>query len=105
VERDEQPAVIVPTPVEDGLVPVDRLLITAASAFKQRLTVVLLSGANTGEQAGVRAIRENGGRIILRKRASGMVTEPLDRVADADLADAEVNPAKLVETVIDGFEL
>jgi chemotaxis response regulator CheB len=69
------------------------------------LAVVLLSGANTGEQSGLRVVHENGGRIILRKRASGMVAEPLDQVVEAGLADAEVNPADLTKTVLNGFDL
>ena len=102
---NNQGPVIAPATREEGLVQVDRLLLTAASVFKQRLAVVLLSGANTGEQAGLRAVHENGGRIILRKRASGMVAEPLDPVFEAGLADAEVNPADLIKTVLNGFSL
>jgi CheY-like chemotaxis protein len=40
--------------------PVDRILSTAASVFRHRLTVVLLSGANTGEQSGLREVHEMG---------------------------------------------
>ncbi len=103
VTMNDQRPVIAPATREEGSFPVDRLLTTAATVFKQRLAVVLLSGADTGEQAGLRVVHENGGRIILRKRASGMVAEPLDPVLDAGLADAEVNPADLIKTVIDGF--
>ncbi|MBR9986312.1 MAG: response regulator [Desulfosarcina sp.] len=97
--------VIVPGAPEKGLVQVDRLLITAATVFKHRLAVVLLSGANTGKQSGLRVVHENGGRVILRKRASGMVAEPLDPVVEAGLADEEVNPADLKLTVLNGLDL
>ncbi len=91
---------------EKGLtIHLDQLLFTAASAFKDRLAVVLLSGANTGEQSGIRAVHENGGRVILRKRASGMVAEPLDQVFEAGLADEEVNPTALIHTIVNGFDL
>jgi two-component system chemotaxis response regulator CheB len=96
---------IAPTVAENGLVHVDRILLTAASIFKQRLTVVLLSGANTGDQSGIRAVHENGGRIILRTRSTSMVAEPLDQVFEAGLADAEVNPADIVKTVLNRFDL
>jgi two-component system, chemotaxis family, protein-glutamate methylesterase/glutaminase len=99
---DERP-VISPNLPEKGLVPVDWILVSAASVFKQHLAVVLLSGANTGELSGLRAVRENGGRIILRKRASGMVAKPLDQVFEAGLADVEVNPANLIKTVLSGL--
>jgi two-component system chemotaxis response regulator CheB len=86
-----------------GAFPLDRLLITAAAAFKQRLTVVLLSGADTGEQTGLRAVRESGGRIVLRERASGMVAKPLDAVVESGLAGTEVKPIDLVKAVHDGL--
>jgi len=81
----------------------DRLLTTAAAVFKQRLTIVLLSGAGTGEQEGLRVVHKNGGRIILRERTSGMVAKPLDAVAEAGLADMEVKPSDLVRAVQDGL--
>ena len=99
----EGPAIL-PKARENGLVQVDRLLLTAASVFKQHLAVVLLSGANTGEQSGLRVVHENGGRIILRKRASGMIAEPLDQVVKAGLANEEVNPGDLIKTVLNGFD-
>ncbi|MCB2145723.1 MAG: response regulator [Deltaproteobacteria bacterium] len=105
VKMNGQRPVIVPDVPENGGFHVDRLLLTAASVFKQRLTVVLLSGANTGEQSGLRAVHENGGRIILRTRSSGMVAEPLDHVIEAGLGDEEVNPADLIKTVLNGFDL
>jgi two-component system chemotaxis response regulator CheB len=104
VKMDGDGPVILPRAREKGLVQVDRLLLTAASVFKQHLAVVLLSGANTGEQAGLRVVHDCGGRIILRKRESGMVAEPLDQVVEAGLADEEVTPADLVKTVFNGFD-
>lgn len=86
-----------------GGFPLDRLLVTAAETFKHRLTVVLLSGADTGEQAGLRAVHESGGQIILRERVSGMVAEPLNAVVEAGLADMEVKPVDLVKAVHDGL--
>jgi len=86
-----------------GDFPLDRLLITAAETFKQRLTVVLLSGACTGEQIGLQVVHESGGRIILRERVSSMVTEPLDAVVEAGLADMEVKPGDLVKAVHDSL--
>lgn len=103
VEINGHRPIITPGESEKGLINVDRVLLSAASVFKERLAVVLLSGANTGEQAGLRTVHENGGRIILRNRVSGMVAEPLDQVFEAGLADEEVNPADLVKTILDGF--
>jgi two-component system, chemotaxis family, protein-glutamate methylesterase/glutaminase len=97
--------IVAPTPPEGGKAHVDQVLSSAATLFGERLAVVLLSGADTGDQAGLRLVREHGGRIIIRKRASAMVAAPLDQVFDAGLTDAEVNPAELVRTVLNGFDL
>lgn len=105
VSMDGHQPVIASTPPEAPGVHVDQVLSTAAAVFRERLAVVLLSGANTGEQAGLKEVRKHGGRIILRKRSSCMVAAPLDPVADAGLADAEVNPTELTRMVLNGFDL
>jgi chemotaxis response regulator CheB len=97
--------IITPSASDGGQAHVDRFLSAAASVFRDRLAVVLLSGATTGEQSGLRAVHDHGGRVILRKRASSMVAGPLDQVFEAGLADAEVEPSDLVKTVKKGFEL
>ena len=103
VKMDGLQAVIGPGASQTGVIPIDQLLSTAAVTFKERLTVVLLSGADTGDQSGAELVRDNGGRIISRERATSMVAEPLDSLADAGLVDAEVKPASLVEAVIEGL--
>jgi two-component system, chemotaxis family, protein-glutamate methylesterase/glutaminase len=81
-------------------------LTSAAAVFGNQLAVVLLSGTNAYADgyAGLRAVRAAGGRVIIHSRASGMVPGPLDGVVEADLADAEVEPGDLVETIVRGFE-
>ena len=49
-------------------------------------------------------VRENGGRIIMRERATCMVAEPLDTLADAGLVDTEVQLTDLVETIQRGLD-
>jgi two-component system chemotaxis response regulator CheB len=105
VKMNGERPLIDPTAAENRQVHVDRLLSTAASVFRARLVVVLLSGANTGTRSGLQAVHENRGRIILRNRATSLVAEPLDQVVAARLVDAEVNPNDLVKTVINGFDL
>ena len=101
--NDSQP-VIETDAAENGLAPIDRFLQSAATVFKRELTVVLLSGANTGGQTGLRTVNENNGRVILRERSSSMVAAPLEAVAQNGLADAEVRPADLIQTVLNGFD-
>ena len=87
-------------------IDMDGFLRSAANAFGRQLAVVLLSGANTGgpEYDGLRAVRAAGGRVILHSRVSGMVSGPLEQVADAGLADAEVEPGELIDTIVRGFD-
>lgn len=103
VKRNDGEVVVGPLVPEDGMIHVDRLLSAAATVFQKNLTVVLLSGANGGALSGLLAVREGGGRIIMRKRSSAMVAEPLDLIADTGLVDAEVDPANLIKTVERGF--
>ncbi len=102
VNSGDDAFVIEPDPFlpEDQRVPVDHFLSRAAEIFKDRLTIVLLSGAYAGDQSGLQAVKNSGGRIILRKRESSMVSEPLDRVVESGLADVEVIPDDLVKTVV-----
>ena len=104
VRMDGQQAVIGPGSGQTGVIPIDQLLSTAAVVFKQNLTVVLLSGADTGDQSGAQLVHENGGRIISRERTSSMVSEPLDALADAGLIDAEVEPTRLVAAVNESMD-
>ena len=81
----------------------DGFLTSAAEAFGGQLAVTLLSGAMTAFD-GLRAVRSAGGRVIVHSRRSGMVAGPLERVVEAGLADAEVEPGELVPTIVRGFE-
>lgn len=100
---DHHPVIDTHAP-EDGLTCIDRFLRSAALVFKNELAVVLLSGANSGEQSGLRAVNEHEGRVILRKRSSSMVSKPLDSVAKSGVADTEVSPGDLLQAVLEGFD-
>ena len=90
---------------ENERLSIDRFLHSAALVFGPNLTVVLLSGANSGDQSGLRAVNENNGRVILRQRSSCMVAEPLEPVAGGSgLATAEASPDDLLPTVLNGFD-
>jgi chemotaxis response regulator CheB len=104
VKSDGQNAIIDFGELEKDRRQIERFLSTAAAAFGNQLTVVLLSGADTGEQAGLRAVKENGGRIVLRHRSSSLVAGTLDPVVASGLADEEVKPADLVKTILQGFD-
>ena len=103
VKMDAGQAVIRPAASQSGVIAIDQLLSTAAGAFRQRLTVVLLSGADTGDQSGAERVHANGGRIVMRERSTSMVSEPLDRLVDAGLVDVETKLADLIPTIQSGL--
>ncbi len=90
---------------EEGLTPIDYFLESAAVVFKENLAVVLLSGANPGEQTGLRVVSEQKGHVIIRDRSSSMVSETLDLVAESGVGVTEVVANDLLKTVIAGFEV
>jgi two-component system chemotaxis response regulator CheB len=90
-------------PEKDRAASIDRFFQSAALVFKQNLTVVLLSGANPGDQSGLRTVNDHKGRVILRKRSSSMVSRPLDPVA-RELVNAEVSPGDLLQAILKGFK-
>lgn len=103
VETTDSGEAIVSNDTKTGTSPMDHFLHSAAAAFKEQLTVVLLSGADTGELSGLGAVSENRGRIIVRNRASGIVSKTLDKVADSGIAFEEVPMGVLPEMVVNGF--
>ncbi len=96
--------IIDPWQVGNGLIPVERLLKSTASVFGRRSAVVLLSGADTGDQTGIRAVRDRGGRIFVRDHRTSLVAGPLEKVINAGLADEEIKPESLVKAILNGFE-
>ncbi|MBN2705065.1 MAG: response regulator [Deltaproteobacteria bacterium] len=73
----------------------DSLLTAAADGFSERLLVVLLSGAETGDLNGLRRVRDNGGRILVQRRSSCMMPDSLVAVFTEDLHDQELEPEAL----------
>ena len=100
---DERP-VIDTHPFDEAVTPIDGLLVSASTVFKQDVAVVLLSGANPGGQTGLRSVDEQNGRVIFRQRSSSLVPGTLDAVAESGLVTAEVAPGDLLKTVLAGFD-
>jgi two-component system chemotaxis response regulator CheB len=67
----------------------DLLLFSASDCFGDRLQVVLLSGAETGNLEGLRYMRENGGRLLVQDRATCMMPASLAATIEENLCDEE----------------
>ncbi len=81
----------------------DLLLFSAADCFGDRLQVVLLSGAETGNLEGLRYIRENGGRLLIQQRDTCMMPAKLAAAIEEDLCDEECEPDNICNRIADEY--
>jgi two-component system chemotaxis response regulator CheB len=65
----------------------DLFLFSAADVFQERLLVILLPGAATGNLEGLNYVRENGGRIFAQDPATSIMPDYLQPVSEAGLVD------------------
>ncbi len=77
----------------------DLLLFSASDCFGDRLQVVLLSGAETGNLEGLRYMRENGGRLLIQKRTTCMMPAALAATIEEDLCDEECEPEHMAARI------
>lgn len=77
----------------------DPFLTTAAEVFSDRLTVVLLSGAEIGQMEGLKKVKEHGGRVVVTKPESSMVSDPLEKAVSEGIVDEQADPMYLLETL------
>ncbi len=79
----------------------DLLLFSAADCCGDRLQVVLLSGAETGNLEGLRYIRENGGRLLIQQRGTCMMPAALAAAIEENLCDEECEPDDISNRIAD----
>ena len=81
----------------------DELIASTVGKYKDKLQIALLSGSEVGTLDGLKSVRKNGGKIIIQKRSSCMVSASLQKVADEDLADMELDIEKIAKEVSQNF--
>jgi two-component system chemotaxis response regulator CheB len=69
----------------------NKLLLHASRAFKDRVIVVLLSGAELKGMEGLSAIKQNGGRIITPQLSSCILPTTLEPIVDKGIVDHMIN--------------
>ncbi len=77
----------------------DLLLFSASDCLGDRLQVVLLSGAETGNLEGLRYMRENGGRLLIQERATCIMPASLNATIEEDLCDEECEPHNIAARI------
>ena len=78
----------------------DLFLFSAADVFQDRLLVILLSGAETGNLEGLRYVREEGGSIFGQSHSSCMISDFLTQITQEKLIDEELRPEALANQVV-----
>lgn len=83
------PRLVIAEPaVADRFIPsVDRLFISAAEVFEERVDAVVLTGMGNDGLHGARAIRDAGGHVIAESEETAVVFGMPREVAEAGLAD------------------
>ena len=74
---------------------IDRLLISAAELFQDRVVVMLLSGAEVGMMEGLRSIKVNGGKIFAPIADRCILPASIDPAVEADLISDFFDPVDL----------
>ena len=64
---------------------------SVAESFQGRVLVVLLSGADVGDPAGLRNVKKKTGKIVLQQLATCLLPHPLKMVQEEGLVDYEVS--------------
>ena len=77
----------------------DLFLCSAVDGFPGSLTVVILSGADTGNLEGLRYIRERGARIVVQDPGTCMMPGPPTSVIDAGLTESIVAPEAIADHI------
>ena len=78
----------------------DLFLFSAADVFQDRLLVILLSGAETGNLEGLRYVREKGGSIFGQNHSSCMMPDFLTQITQEKLIDEELRPEAMANRVV-----
>ena len=72
---------------------------SVADFFPGHVLVLLLSGADVGDPAGLRNIRKKGGKILIQKIDTCLMPHSLKIIRKEGLADHEVSPDTIVEYI------
>ncbi|MBL0731996.1 MAG: response regulator [Desulfosarcina sp.] len=72
---------------------------SVADSFPGKALVLLLSGADVGDPAGLRNIRKKGGKVLIQQIDTCLVPHPLKIIQEEELADHEVSPDGFLEYI------
>ncbi|PIE58192.1 MAG: hypothetical protein CSA33_04595 [Desulfobulbus propionicus] len=93
-----------PSSFGDEQYDIDSLLCSAAETFVGPVSLTLLSGSTCSLQT-LRYLQSKSGTIIVKQPETCVVRDSLETIVKAGLADAEVLPDVLVETIIEHLQL
>jgi len=77
----------------------DRFLKKAANIFRDRIRVLLLSGAELGLLDGLISVRGQGGRVYAQRRETCLIANPIERAATHHLITREMDTAEMLSVI------
>jgi two-component system chemotaxis response regulator CheB len=77
----------------------DELLFSMVDSFKDKIQIVLLSGSEIGTLNGLKKVRSKGGKIIIQKRHSCVVSTSLEKIIEEELFDMELDIDSIAKEV------
>ena len=88
-----------PSPTESLNLPVDRFFDSIGREVRTRAVGVILSGTGTDGSLGTRAIKENGGVVLVQDPATAEFPGMIQAVQQEGLADEALSPQQLARTL------
>lgn len=104
IERDGSFSLSMDPPVRYARPSIDVLFETAAAAYENRLVAIILSGASEDGAAGVKAVRQAGGYVVVQTPESATAPVMPAAALAAVRADAMVTPEQLAPLLARLFE-
>ncbi len=95
MESDDAGAAVVASDLQDPEEGLNSFLSAAAEIFRDRLTVVLLSGADLKIDLGLDALMGYGGHLVVQVPATAVCPAPLQRLMDKELEERALEPEEI----------
>ncbi len=89
---DDNGAAISQVQANSRLIDMENLLMSSANIFREKLTVVILSGADIEMEIGLETVTSQGGRILLQLPETCLCPQPMEKIKAMELEDECFEP-------------
>ncbi len=99
---DDNGAAISQAKGQNGSIDMENLLMSSANVFKEKLTVVILSGADIEMEIGLETVATQGGRILLQLPETCLCPQPMEKIKALELEDECFEPERFQDMLPSG---